>query len=107
MRQIRKPIADDVAPTPYVKLQQSGDEATAHGQKYYIKGGFVQKTSAALIDVDHGDDCRCQPAGGAGRVSMPQGGGAIKRVKPDGHGIRAARHPVQLVRARGAGTTRR
>jgi hypothetical protein len=80
-RQIRKPIADHVAPTPYVKLQQSGDEASAHGQKYYIKGGFVQQTSAALIDVAMATIADAKlPV--VQVVSMQPAGGAIKRVNP-------------------------
>jgi hypothetical protein len=80
-RQIRKPVADHVAPTPYVKLQQSGDEASAHGQKYYIKGGFVQQTSAALIDVAMATIADAKlPV--VQVVSMQPAGGAIKRVNP-------------------------
>jgi hypothetical protein len=80
-RQIRKPIADGVKPTPYVKLQQSGDEASAAGQKYYIKGGFVQQTSAALIDVAIATIADAKlPV--VQVVSMQTAGGAIKRVNP-------------------------
>jgi len=81
LRQIRKPIQDSVAPAPYVKLQQSSDVATAHGHKFYIKAGFLQKTTAALID-----DIIATIAGAnlpvVNAVSLPQGGGAIARVKP-------------------------
>ena len=80
-RQIRKPINDGVKPAPYVKLQQSGDEASAHGQKYYIKGGFVQQTSAALIDVAMATIADAKlPV--VQVVSMQTAGGAIKRVNP-------------------------
>jgi hypothetical protein len=81
LRQIRKPIADHVAPTPYVKLQQSGDESSAHGAKYYIKGGFVQQTSAALIDVIMATitDAKLPVVQ---VVSLQPAGGAIKRVSP-------------------------
>ena len=106
MRQIRKPIADHVAPTPYVKLQQSGDEATAHGQKYYIKGGFVQQTSAALIDVAMATIADAKlPV--VQVVQHATGGRRDQAREPDGHCIRAARHPVQLVRAARPGKTRR
>ena len=70
-----------MAPTPYVKLQQSGDEASARGQKYYIKGGFVQQTSAALIDVAMATIADAKlPV--VQVVSMQTAGGAIKRVNP-------------------------
>jgi FAD/FMN-containing dehydrogenase len=81
MRSIRKPVADHVVPTPYVKLQQSGDEASAQGQKYYIKGGFVQKSSDALVDVMIATvaDAKLPMVQ---VVSMQQAGGAIARVAP-------------------------
>ena len=40
------------------------------------------------------DDRRCEPAAGAGGEHAA-GGGAIKRVKPDGHRVRAARRAFQ------------
>ena len=82
LRQIRKPIEDSVRPTPYVALQKSGDVATAHGHKFYIKAGFLQKTTSALIDdiIATIDGARL-PVVNA--VALPQGGGAIARVKPN------------------------
>ncbi|MFL6547171.1 MAG: FAD-binding oxidoreductase [Povalibacter sp.] len=81
MRSIRKPIVDSVGPAPYVKLQQSGDEAAAAGQKYYIKGGFVQKSSDALIDIMMATIAEAKlPL--VQVVSMQQAGGAIGRVNP-------------------------
>jgi hypothetical protein len=82
LRQIRKPVRDAIVPTPYVQLQASSDEDTAGGHKYYIKGGFVQKSSAPLIDAMLATiQDATLPLVQA--VSMPQGGGAIKRVKPN------------------------
>ncbi|MEO8017356.1 MAG: FAD-binding oxidoreductase [Pseudomonadota bacterium] len=81
MRSIRKPIEDTVAPTPYVKLQQSGDVGAAAGKKYYIKGGFVQKSSAALVDVIMATIADAKlPV--VQVVSLQQAGGAIARVSP-------------------------
>jgi FAD/FMN-containing dehydrogenase len=93
LRQIRKPIRDEVAPTPYVKLQASNDVATAHGHKFYIKAGFLQKTTAALIDDIFATITNANlPVINA--VTLPQGGGAIARVKPGGTAFaqRAAPH---------------
>jgi FAD/FMN-containing dehydrogenase len=80
LRQIRKPMRDSIAPAPYVKIQASGDEDSAGGHKYYIKGGFVQKSTPALIDAML---ATIQDASlpTVQAVSMPQGGGAIARVK--------------------------
>jgi hypothetical protein len=81
LRQIRKPVRDTVVPTPYVQLQSSGDEGTAHGHKFYIKGGFVQKTTPALIDAIMATIGEATlPVVQA--VVLPQGGGAYARVKP-------------------------
>jgi len=80
LRQIRKPIRDTVAPAPYVQLQASGDEGIAHGHKYYIKGGFVQKTTPALIDAILATIADANlPV--VQVVVLPQGGGAYARVK--------------------------
>ncbi len=97
LRQIRKPIRDTVAPTPYVKLQASGDEATAHGHRYYIKAGFVQKASAGLRDVMLATIAEANlPVVHA--MVLPQGGGAYARVKPKATAFaqRAADHNVFL-----------
>jgi FAD/FMN-containing dehydrogenase len=81
MRTIRKPVVDRVVPAPYVKLQQSGDEGAAQGRKYYIKGGFVQRSSDALVDVMIATIADAKlPV--VQVVSMQQAGGAIGRVKP-------------------------
>jgi FAD/FMN-containing dehydrogenase len=97
LRRIAKPLRDTVAPTPYVKLQMSGDEGTAHGHRYYIKGGFVQKASAGLRDVMLATIAEAKlPVVHA--VVLPQGGGAIARVKPKATAFaqRAADHNVFL-----------
>ena len=97
MRQFRKPVRDGVVPTPYVALQASGDEGTAHGHKYYIKGGFVQKASRALIDVAIAAINEAKlPVVNA--VVFPMGGGAYARVKPNATAFaqRAAEHNVFL-----------
>ena len=97
LRQIRKPVRDDVHRNPYVNLQTSGDDGTAHGHNYYIKGGFVQKASPGLIDVAIATISDANlPVVQA--VVFPQGGGAYARVKPDATAFaqRAADHNVFL-----------
>jgi FAD/FMN-containing dehydrogenase len=97
LRRIRKPIRDTVAPTPYVKLQTSGDEGSAHGHRYYVKGGFVQKSNAALRDAMLAAIAEAKlPVVHA--VVLPQGGGAIARVKPTATAFlqRTADHNVFL-----------
>lgn len=81
LRQIRKPVADHIAPQPYVRLQTTQDESLAHGHCYYLKAGFVQKVTPAYIDAMVGVIADANlPLVQA--LSMPHGGGAIKRIKP-------------------------
>jgi hypothetical protein len=97
LRSFRKPMRDTVAATPYVKLQSSGDEATAHGHRYYLKAGFVQKASPGLRDVMLAAIAEANlPVTQA--VVLPQGGGAYARVRPRATAFaqRAADHNVFL-----------
>jgi len=82
LRKIRKPIRDEVAEAPYVQLQQSADKDTAHGHRYYIKGGFVHAMNPALIDamVSAVANAKLPVVQG---VSTQHAGGAIARVKPE------------------------
>jgi FAD/FMN-containing dehydrogenase len=98
LREFRKPIRDTVAAAPYAMLQKSADETLSHGHKYYIKAGFVQKHAPALIEavVATVADAKL-PAVQA--VLMPQGGGAIARVKPGATAFaqRAATHSAMVL----------
>jgi FAD/FMN-containing dehydrogenase len=95
LRTFRKPTVDQVAPTPYVKLQSSSDENTAPGHKYYIKGGFVQKSSPALREAMLGIISEVRLPSVAA-LSFVHGGGAIARVNPRATAFaqRAAHHNV-------------
>jgi FAD/FMN-containing dehydrogenase len=80
LRAFRKPIADHVKPQPYVKLQSSTDETLAHGLRYYLKAGFVPKATPGFVDTVIGIiEAANLPQVQA--VSIPQGGGAIARVR--------------------------
>jgi len=97
LRQVRKPVVDRIAPTPYVALQSSSDVATEHGHRYYVKAGFVQKSSPGFIDAMLGiiSDANLPQVQA---LSVPQGGGAIARIKPDATAFaqRAADHNAFL-----------
>jgi FAD/FMN-containing dehydrogenase len=95
LRTFRKPVHDAVAPTPYVALQSSSDVALAHGHRYYIKAGFVQKSSQGLIDTMVALIAESK-APFVTAISMPQGGGAIRRMRPKATAFaqRAADHNV-------------
>jgi FAD/FMN-containing dehydrogenase len=82
LREFRKPTRDTVGPAPYVQLQKSSDKSSEHGHRHYIKGGFVHKPSDALIDAMVATiDQANLPIAQA--ISLPQGGGALTRVKPE------------------------
>ena len=51
LREFRKPIADHIAPIPYVTQQSSVDDAFAYGRHYYVKAGFARRLSPDLIEA--------------------------------------------------------
>jgi FAD/FMN-containing dehydrogenase len=50
LRAFGKPIQDDVAPMPYLKMQSGADEFLAHGKYYYAKNGFLPQLTDEGID---------------------------------------------------------
>ncbi len=83
LRQIRKPIARHVAPTPYVNCRQSERRWRRHtATSTTSRAGSCRRPRGSARQCDHGDHRRCQTTGGAGRERCKQGGGAIKRVSP-------------------------
>jgi FAD/FMN-containing dehydrogenase len=79
LRRFRKPLADQVRPIPYVKLQTSTDAGNAPGRRYYVKSGFVKEVTPAIIDgmIDgfKPDETR------ASVIVLQQLGGAISRLR--------------------------
>ena len=80
LRQIAKPVVDQVKATPYVTLQTADDEKFRHGGRYYIKAGFVHRHTPKLVDeiIATIADAKL-PA--VQVVALPQAGGAIARIK--------------------------
>lgn len=78
LRSVVDPVFDGVAETPYVDLQQSFDEATPDGGRYYWKSEFLADLTDDAIDtiVEHAvpipnpmSNCFVETMGGAiGRV---------------------------------------
>src|ERR1700730_9407147 len=80
VRAVVAPLADEIAPTPYCKIQTLFDEAFVRGRRYYFKSNFTQRISDEMIDtlVEH---FRAAPS----RMSMvyfQQLGKAANRVGP-------------------------
>jgi hypothetical protein len=49
LRTFGPPLADEVAPTPYCKVQTLFDEAFIRGRRYYFKSNFIRSISDAAI----------------------------------------------------------
>jgi FAD/FMN-containing dehydrogenase len=49
LRTFGPPVADDVAPTPYCKVQTFFDEAFVRGRRYYFKSNFTRNISDEAI----------------------------------------------------------
>ncbi len=81
LRNFSTPLADQVKPMPYLKMQSGGDEANGPGRNYYIKSGFVAKMEPGLLDAMVAG-FRPDP-GRATVMLLQQLGGAISRVRPD------------------------
>lgn len=79
LRRFRKPAMDQVAPTPYIKLQTSTDRANAPGRRYYVKSGFVTAITPPLIE-GMVEGFRPDPNRSTVMV-LQQLGGAISRVR--------------------------
>src|SRR5437660_9413723 len=80
LRRLGKPLEDTVAPTPYDRLQGSGDLRGLSPLGAYGKGGLVYGITPALVDIMVGATERA-PSVGVMMCRQPQGG-AISRVPP-------------------------
>jgi FAD/FMN-containing dehydrogenase len=80
LRAFAKPVVDDIAPRPYVRLQSSYDEPLANGLYYYAKGGFMTGIDDAAIDVVVNT---FQRTPGLYSIFFPPCDGAYRRVAPD------------------------
>lgn len=80
-RRLGRPVRDQVARVPYVRLQTQDDERARIGGRYYTKSGFVDRLEGDLIDAMV-ETIESAPVPKA-RVAMPPKGGAIDRIAPD------------------------
>jgi hypothetical protein len=51
LRQIYSPIADSMAPAPYLQIQSAGDAVFPRGRRYYWKAQFLRELTDAAIDA--------------------------------------------------------
>jgi len=81
VRQFTKPLADRIAPMPYLKLQTSNDVANSAGRNYYAKSGFLQRLEPAFLDELIGG---YETSSGRATVAVIQRfGGAMARLPED------------------------
>jgi hypothetical protein len=92
LREFGPPLADQVAPMPYTKLQGKGDERFPIGLNYYWKTHFMTEISDDAIDVMVSNFPTVPSPMSA--LGFQQYGGAISRVKPSetAFGHRAAQY---------------
>jgi hypothetical protein len=81
LRKLGTPLADQLGPVDYVKLQRSGDRTDPRNVGSYLKSGFVDDFPAALVTTIV-DGYRPDPSRGT-TVFFQHSGGAIGRVAPD------------------------
>ncbi|MEO7385305.1 MAG: FAD-binding oxidoreductase [Gammaproteobacteria bacterium] len=81
IRSLGKPLADQIKPMPYVKLQTAADDANAPGRNYYVKSGFVEQVDPRLLDAMLAG-FKSDPDRATVMV-VQQLGGAIAQVRPD------------------------
>ncbi|MHB8693207.1 MAG: BBE domain-containing protein, partial [Solirubrobacteraceae bacterium] len=74
------PVADLFGPMPYVELQSMFDADYPPGDRYYFKGGFLDRCSDELIDLAL-DHMRRRPSQRS-EFDLHHMGGAVERV-PD------------------------
>jgi len=96
LRRVAKPLQDLAAPTPYVELQASLDEAYHHGIKAYERSGFLRRIEPTLADevIEHLSESDLSTT----QVLFVHHGGAIARVGPDATAFwhRDARHSMLI-----------
>jgi FAD/FMN-containing dehydrogenase len=97
LRQLGKPLKDDLAAAPYVKLQGSADMPGFARRALYLKGGLVGGLTPALIDTAVGLT-ESAPAG-TYEIGFAAVGGAIARVPTaeTAYWNRAASHNLHVV----------
>jgi FAD/FMN-containing dehydrogenase len=81
LRRLGRPIADQIKPMPYLKIQTTADVANAPGKNYFAKSGFLAKIEPGLLDTlingFQGSPKRASVA------VLQQFGGAMGRVREE------------------------
>ncbi len=81
LRKLGRPIAGELAPVDYVKLQRSGDITDPRNTGSYLKSGFIDDFPPSLVQ-DILEGYRPDPERST-TVFFQHSGGAIGRVAPD------------------------
>ena len=81
LRKLGKPLKDELAAAPYVKLQGATGPVKPNPYGGYFKGGLVRALTPALIDAVI-DYLEAAPPPGLWEISFQPVGGAANRVAP-------------------------
>jgi len=76
LRKVGKPIADTIAPVPYVRFQTRNDNDNRHGKYSYMKSSLINELTPELID----ELLAVRRADGVYFIFFMQAGGAVARV---------------------------
>jgi len=80
LRKVGRPISDNIVPVHYPTFQTKDDNSNRHGVRVYMKSGFVNSFTPALVE-EVLDVYRPSPIY---TIYFMQSGGVVNRVSPDG-----------------------
>ncbi|WP_240469904.1 FAD-binding oxidoreductase [Cyclobacterium sp. SYSU L10401] len=80
LRALPPPLADLIAPVPYVQLQKSFDAAVPHGMHRYNKMGYIPEITDELIDIIVRNTKEVSPYS---MILFNVMKGAVTRVRPE------------------------
>lgn len=81
LRAFGRPLADMLAPIPYLQVQRMFDDGFPHGQQNYWKSNFLRALNADAIETIVNHVRRCPSPGSA--IAIEQLGGAVNRIGRD------------------------
>lgn len=95
LRSFGSPIADLVAPMPYLAMQSMLDPAVPFGLRSYWKGAFLRELPDTAIDtfVDFAERCTSPRS----FAILEHSHGAVSRVAPDATAFTSRQEPFDLV----------
>jgi hypothetical protein len=95
LRRLGRPLADQIKPMPYLKIQTTADTANAAGRNYYAKSGFLERIEPAFLD-----SLLASFAGSPKRATvavLQQFGGAMARIPEEATAYPGRQAPYEVL----------